>query len=68
MGRAEFTLCADGQELGPVTLPSYGSEGGLGKSLLTPLTVTGDAVIVATVVGLIAAMAYAHGGGTVAGH
>jgi hypothetical protein len=63
--RHEFLLYSDGRELGTVGLPAYGSNGGLKKALLTPLTVTGDTLIVGTVVGLYAACAYARSGVTV---
>ena len=56
----EFVIYSDKRELGAVGLPAYGSEGGFKKTLLTPLAVTGDALIVGTVVGLYAASAYAH--------
>lgn len=60
--RQEFHLYSDGQELGVVGLPAYGSSGSVQKTLLTPLTVTGDTLIVGTVVGLYAAALYAQSG------
>jgi hypothetical protein len=63
--RHEFYLYSDGRELGPVGLPIYGSSGGVRKTLLTPLTITGDTLIVGTVVGLWAAMAYAQSGASI---
>jgi hypothetical protein len=61
----EFVVHSDGRELGPVSLPTYGSTGSFTKGLLTPLAVTGDTLIVGTVVGLYMAVAYAHSGFTI---
>jgi hypothetical protein len=58
----EFLLYSDARQLGAVGLPAYGSNGGFKKTLLTPLAVTGDTLIVGTVVGLYAVVAYAGSG------
>lgn len=57
----QFTLYSDGQKLVFVTLPAYFSGGKFGKVMLTPLAVTGDALMIGTVVGIIVAYAYANG-------
>jgi len=61
-GSHDFLLYSDGRNVGTVGLPAYSSNGGFKKTLLTPLAVTGDTLIVGTVVGLYAAMAYAGSG------
>lgn len=57
----QLTLYSEGEKLVTVTLPSYFSGGKFGKAMLTPLAVTGDALMIATVVGVIVAIAYAKG-------
>jgi hypothetical protein len=61
-GSHEFLLYSGGRKMGTVDLPAYASNGGFKKTLLTPLAVTGDTLIVGTVVGLYAAAAYAGSG------
>ncbi|MBI1176464.1 hypothetical protein GC207_03390 [bacterium] len=57
----QLTLYSEGGKLVTVTLPAYFSGGKFGKAMLTPLAVTGDALMIATVVGVIVAIAYAKG-------
>jgi hypothetical protein len=57
-----FTLHSGGQAGAAVALPTYGTTGGARKTFLTPLTVTGDAVVVGATAGVIAAWAWAHSG------
>ena len=61
-GSHELLLYSDGRKVGTVGLPAYASNGGFKKTLLTPLAVTGDTLIVGTVVGLYAVAAYAGSG------
>jgi len=59
----DFILYSEGKEACTVTLPAYGSSGTVVKSLLTPLTVTGDTLIVASATGLILGLIYLQAGG-----
>jgi hypothetical protein len=61
----EATLFLDGRAVQTVELPTYGATGSVKKVLLTPLAVTGDTLLVATVVGLIAAHAWVESGASV---
>jgi hypothetical protein len=59
-----FILLQSGEELGPYTLPTYpDSQSTVARVLLTPLAVTGDLVIVGSVVGIW--VAYAKAGASV---
>ena len=57
-----FILRSDGQVVNAVTLPTYGTTGGVKKAFLTPLTVTGDTLVVGVIAGIIVAHAWAHSG------
>jgi hypothetical protein len=57
-----FTLHSDGRAATTVALPTYSTTGGARKAFLTPLTVTGDTLVVGVTAGLIAAWAWAQSG------
>ena len=59
-----FTLHANGQVLDTFRLPTYETPGGkVQKTLLTPLTVTGDVVIVGLYAAAVAAVLWVQSGG-----
>ena len=60
-----FTLHSDGQPAASVTLPTYGTTGGVKKAFLTPLAVTGDTLVVGVTAGVIVACAWAQSGVTI---
>jgi len=60
--QSEFSLYSNAQEIGTLALPTYTTAGGIQKTLLTPLAVTGDTLLVASVVGVFAAYAAAQRG------
>ncbi len=60
--KQHFTMYSDGKYLSAVTLPTYGTTGGMKKSLLTPLTVTGDTLAVGVIAGIVVAHSWAHNG------
>ena len=60
-----FTLHSDGQAAATVTLPTYGTTGGVKKAFLTPLAVTGDTLVVGVTAGVIVAWAWAQSGVTI---
>jgi hypothetical protein len=59
-----LTLPDDNQKPATIALPTYETAGGpVARVLVTPLAVTGDAVMVGVVLGVVAAYAWAAGGG-----
>jgi len=64
----DFILYSEGNEVCTVKLPAYGSSGTVVKSLLTPLTVTSDTLIVVSVAGLILGLIYLQAGGPTTWH
>ena len=63
--RQAFTLHSDGQAAASVTLPTYGTTGGVKKAFLTPLAVTGDTLVVGVTAGVMVAWAWAQSGVTI---
>lgn len=63
-GSRQVSLRVNGEELQAVSLPAYPvSSGALRKTLLTPLAVTGDVVVVSCYVGVIAGVLWLRAGG-----
>ena len=64
-----LTIHAPEGEIGPYPLPTYvEADGAFVKTALTPLTVTADVTCVSLIVGLFAAVAWAHTGGYIPSH
>jgi hypothetical protein len=63
--RQSFILHSEGRAAATVSLPTYSTTGGARKAFLTPLTVTGDTLVVGATAGVIAAWAWAQSGFTV---
>ena len=58
----EFTLVWRGAELGPYVLPVYVDRGSrVRRALLTPLTATGDVLVVVVSVGVVGGVIFAYG-------
>jgi hypothetical protein len=64
-----LTIHAPEGEIGPYPLPTYvEADGAFVKTALTPLTVTADVTCVSLIVGLFAAVAWAHTGAYIPSH
>ena len=65
----EFTLLWSGTDLGPYALPVYlDRESQIKRFFLTPLTATGDFIVVVVVVAVVAGAIFAYGYASSGGH